>query len=825
MRLRTLFLVAVSLAAVIGGLWYWRKTEETATRRLETWHEQERIDATVAALDRRYEWPAGEVSLAELAALIDKQSGLAVDLDRLAIESEGESLNRYRFDIPGSTLSIASLLRLTVESQDLAYDVHDGRIAITTEDASRDRNRLRTVVYPLPQPEPSAARVPEEQWQNLITTLIEPDNWDEVGGQGHCETVPGGMVIVQHESAHRQIKPLVESIGRMQSIPGTLAPIRLEPATDADADRRLLANLRKPANVASGTAPLRDVLRDVATHLPLVVDWHALTEASVQTDAPLSITGPFDNWEGLFQYIEEQYGIHCFVSEGILIVTSAEVYSHSQLAMPTIAYPVGDLASAPQQNYTDSLIALITSTIEPDTWVDRGGAGSIHPGIPGWLIVKHSAQVHQKIEPLLSQLRQLLAGDVEPSMLGGVPVPSAEEQRIHTALDRAISVRFTDTPLKEAIESIGRELDIPTHLAERRFAKDSDRVYSMHSERPVRERLSEMLRPLGLTYCVRNDALEIMTQAAAAATERLQIRIYDTRSLMDADLGVVDGDQLRELLSATLNSTAWNRMGRPGTTRHFRGLLIVVHTQEQHDRSARFLSLIEDQCAGVRRQELPRVVELEPDLESIHTQRLLARTVHFKTTARTPYMGLMQLAEQAGVSIVIENNCLTETLVPTLSISPSDEVEVALAVMLERILFPCNLSYLVKNGQVIVTHPTDADSWARTEVRLYRIDDLSPDSPRPPAAVIEQIVAQTDVAHWELGNGLGVIRPVGQRWLCIAASSRLHERVADVLAQMRTGELPRREVERRKLIELLKAANEMRIENEAEAFLNRPEVP
>jgi hypothetical protein len=37
---------------------------------------------------------------------------------------------------------------------------------------------------------------------------------------------------------------------------------------------------------------------------------------------------------------------------------------------------------------------------------------------------------------------------------------------------------------------------------------------------------------------------------------------------------------------------------------------------------------------------------------------------------------------------------------------------------------------------------------------------------------------------------------------------------------MRTGELPRREVDRRKLAEELKAANELRIETETDAFFN-----
>ena len=175
--LRTLFFVAISLAALVGGLWYWRKAEETAARRLETWEYQQRIDATAALLDRQFEWPHRSVPLADFAEIIAENAGLAVDIDRLAIEAERQSLPKnprsrdslagMRVEIPGGVLSVEAVLRLGLAPHELCYDVGERRLTITTVEASRDRTRQRTVVYPLPQPELASAEVDEEVWVEL----------------------------------------------------------------------------------------------------------------------------------------------------------------------------------------------------------------------------------------------------------------------------------------------------------------------------------------------------------------------------------------------------------------------------------------------------------------------------------------------------------------------------------------------------------------------------------------------------------------------------------------------------------------------------------
>src|SRR4029078_6829366 len=56
----------------------------------------------------------------------------------------------------------------------------------------------------------------------------------------------------------------------------------------------------------------------------------------------------------------------------------------------------------------DSLIELITTTIDPDSWDDVGGPGSIAEFATNLsLVISQTQEVHDKIDRLLAQLREI----------------------------------------------------------------------------------------------------------------------------------------------------------------------------------------------------------------------------------------------------------------------------------------------------------------------------------------------------------------------------------------------------------------------------------
>jgi hypothetical protein len=95
----------------------------------------------------------------------------------------------------------------------------------------------------------------------------------------------------------------------------------------------------------------------------------------------------------------------------VLLITSQ---AEAEAMMENRVYPVGDLVETdedglvvmPERGY-ESLIDVITRTLEPTSWDDVGGPGSIveSPGSES-LVISQAAYVHDEIEHLLSSLRQ-----------------------------------------------------------------------------------------------------------------------------------------------------------------------------------------------------------------------------------------------------------------------------------------------------------------------------------------------------------------------------------------------------------------------------------
>jgi hypothetical protein len=58
-----------------------------------------------------------------------------------------------------------------------------------------------------------------------------------------------------------------------------------------------------------------------------------------------------------------------------------------------------------QDQKTDDLIALVTTIVDPQSWDDMGGPGSID-AYNGLVVVAQTAKTHKKVERLFDMLRE-----------------------------------------------------------------------------------------------------------------------------------------------------------------------------------------------------------------------------------------------------------------------------------------------------------------------------------------------------------------------------------------------------------------------------------
>jgi len=189
------------------------------------------------------------------------------------------------------------------------------------------------------------------------------------------------------------------------------------------------------------------------------------------------------------------------------------------------------------------LVGAITTTINPDSWEELGGYGSIvaiHP----WdlLIVSQTADVHRRIENLIATIRRarlLQAGGGDRSTGDSVALPgdnvarpvsfisesltsAAKRKQIERVLSSEPEFEFVDTPLSEVAGYIQREFGIPVHVDKE--ALDDE---GLDDDVPVtfripgialRSALRTMLRELGLRYVIEEGVLLLTTPLRAEET-------------------------------------------------------------------------------------------------------------------------------------------------------------------------------------------------------------------------------------------------------------------------------------------------------------------
>ncbi|MCI0359163.1 MAG: hypothetical protein L0211_11850 [Planctomycetaceae bacterium] len=807
MRLWSLFLIVALLWAAAIGLLHWRQTSFDAARRADEFERQRRIEAAHAALDRPIELTDRWLALYELPEAIHRATGLEVELDAKGLEAEGVKPQTPLTWVRGR-FSARSALEMLLVPLGLGYDVEERRVVIAGLNSLRDQNELRAVVYPLPQPDFAAGAVTSDDWQEMVTTIVQPESWDDVGGGAHCEAVPGGLVIVQTEHAHRQIRQLLMTLGSLRSPPESYASVPIAPFLKSPSEQRIMAALAEPTQIVVAHMPLSQLIDQLARRhgIPMLLHSQKLHEAGVSTDTLVTVSLTDISLTAALRRMLDEFELTYVVEHEALIVTTPED-AESPDKMLLVAHPVHDLIDwpvdpAPLGDY-DPLIDLITTSVAPESWVDVGGPGSIE-ALDGWLLLSQTHEVHAQIESLLANLRRALAYQSHPLALG-IAEESPRAKQLQAALAREIHFSFIDEPLNKAVAKLAHQLGLPIVLAARELEEAGVRtdapVTCNLASAPLETRLRLLLDPLGLTHAVRDEVLLITTPEDAESPHNMLIRVYDVRPMLDRDLGIADPDSLIDSLTTLITPEAWSDVGGPASIKEFRGLLVICHTHDGHRDTERLIAALEEHCLDMGRGRMlePWVVDIRGAAGDARLEKVLCEAVDVDICGEPLEWALCRLADKLGVQLVFDRPALDSVRYwPTRIVTHSSRGE-TLARTLQQLLEPSSASFVVRDGVLLITS-TDRRDYALElfPLRMYRLTDLLRGGTQTLEQVAEKLVAGVgpDVAS-NIQDGICAIKEFPSDWLAVSADRVTHERIADYLTELRTGKTPRRELERR----------------------------
>jgi hypothetical protein len=165
--------------------------------------------------------------------------------------------------------------------------------------------------------------------------------------------------------------------------------------------------------------PLQEVVDFLKDYHDIAIqfDKKAMDEAGINRDTPITGSIKGISLRSALNLLLREYDLAYTVADEVLLITTPE---EAKKRVTIKVYPVGELITRRQvsgNNESDrvdldyeSMIEMITSTVEPASWNEVGGPGAVCEATirnTEALVILQTYHVHRKIAALLEELREV----------------------------------------------------------------------------------------------------------------------------------------------------------------------------------------------------------------------------------------------------------------------------------------------------------------------------------------------------------------------------------------------------------------------------------
>lgn len=326
--------------------------------------------------------------------------------------------------------------------------------------------------------------------------------------------------------------------------PKTIDPAQFEPL--------IPPKLAAKATAAFEGASLREVVEWLnGQGIPTLLDESGLEEAAITSDAPIDDRLTDEPVYFLLDRLDS-LDLDWYLDDGIVHLTSRE---SADERMTTLSHNVGDLYDAGYDGST--LIDLITSMIDPESWPEFGGTGSASiRGLGDVLFVSQSQRNHRQILGLLAALRK-------HGRMTYIAEPPQHEV-LRTALrEKIVSAEFRGTRLEQAMNDLATQAGVAIRLDETGLEE-----VAMTRRSPVDLTLKETRLATTLEAIVSDMDLDwILKGGAIVITSRETADVETKTAVFDVrDLTIDDRERsaLIDAITSTLDPESWPEFGGTG---------------------------------------------------------------------------------------------------------------------------------------------------------------------------------------------------------------------------------------------------------------------
>jgi hypothetical protein len=343
-------------------------------------------------------------------------------------------------------------------------------------------------------------------------------------------------------------------------------------SSDTDAECPAVMPKEKPPATAPTTCPYRPSLPDPHARLPVCPDFKddvlANLDRVVEADRVMEAARALLR-EGFVREAVYCYGIVC------RLVPGSRLEAEAAEAM-------------------DQLVAQIAEGCEtPEIATEEQEAGP--PG-PGCDPSEFLQQIRDEWEHALSVLRSIVA----PGSLGKLQERGpqiADKPTCESLLSQPISATFAEMPLKEVLDRVqdlaGVTIDVDKRSLDEAGVSLDGPVTVQLDAMSLKSVLNMLLRPLHLTYVVKDKVLQITTEELHKGRGSLRRAVYAVADLVKADPDR-DAEALIHVIVAHIEPNTWNTCGGSGAIDYFpaKKALIISQTLDVQEQVADLLAAL-----------------------------------------------------------------------------------------------------------------------------------------------------------------------------------------------------------------------------------------
>ncbi|MCH7988001.1 MAG: hypothetical protein IID46_02495 [Planctomycetes bacterium] len=259
-----------------------------------------------------------------------------------------------------------------------------------------------------------------------VRELTQPQHTSPSVKKASAEKIsPRSLPAIPTPASYRLIARKPSSLNVYRALSASFRPIhylgqpreKKEPIQKSERKKEIQHALDKQISLHFEDAALIDVIKHIAQSagINVVLDNMGLEEEGLTSDTKVSIDVTEIRLKSALNLLLKPRRLAYMIEDEVLKITGK---SRVQRPMTTVNYPVGNLLAVPSPDHAaisfDTLINLITSLVEPNSWSERGGQGVITQfDTTLSLVIRQTDQGHAKIKKLLDSLREAKQNDSE----------------------------------------------------------------------------------------------------------------------------------------------------------------------------------------------------------------------------------------------------------------------------------------------------------------------------------------------------------------------------------------------------------------------------